>query len=215
MKDGDIQCTVISPPYNKKNIGGALVQKVKYENYNDNKNEEEYQKEQIKILNEIYRVSEVCFYNHKIRYDKGAIHPIEWITKTKWTLHQEIVWNRKITGNIRGWRCWNIDERIYWLVKKSPKELEQPLAQYTSIWSVPPENNNDHPAPFPIEIAGRCILLGSKEGETIYDAFMGSGTTAIASINTNRNWIGSEISKEYTDLANKRIEPYLNQTKLF
>jgi site-specific DNA-methyltransferase (adenine-specific) len=44
---------------------------------------------------------------------------------------------------------------------------------------------------------------------------MGSGTTAICSIRGKRNWIGSEISKEYVELANKRIKPYLMQTTLF
>ncbi len=45
--------------------------------------------------------------------------------------------------------------------------------------------------------------------------FRGSGTTAIAAIKENRQWIGSEISKEYCEIAQKRIDIELNQMKLF
>jgi DNA modification methylase len=44
---------------------------------------------------------------------------------------------------------------------------------------------------------------------------MGSGTTAVAAHSLKRNWIGSELNKEYVDIANKRLEPYLSQQELF
>ncbi|MGM0122707.1 hypothetical protein IGI37_000072 [Enterococcus sp. AZ194] len=49
------------------------------------------------------------------------------------------------------------------------------------------------------------ITIVSNEGDTIVDPFMGSGTTAIACLNTNRNFIGYEIDKEYFETAEKRI----------
>ena len=55
----------------------------------------------------------------------------------------------------------------------------------------------------------------SNEGDLVYDCFMGSGTVAKISHTLNRNWIGSEISREYVDLANKRIKPYLDQLTIF
>ena len=62
-----------------------------------------------------------------------------------------------------------------------------------------------HPAPFPEQLCKDMVLSWSSEDDLIYDPFMGSGTTAkIASLN-NRNWIGSEISKEYCDIIEKRI----------
>ena len=75
--------------------------------------------------------------------------------------------------------------------------------------------NYGHPAIFPEKLAANHIYSWSNENDLVYDCFMGSGTTAKAAHLQNRNWIGSEISKEYTDLANKRLEPYLTQTKLF
>ena len=62
-----------------------------------------------------------------------------------------------------------------------------------------------HPAMFPEKLVADHIYSWSNENDLIYDPFMGSGTTAkIASLN-NRNWIGSEISKEYCDIIEKRI----------
>ncbi|NLB86778.1 MAG: site-specific DNA-methyltransferase [Bacteroidales bacterium] len=72
-----------------------------------------------------------------------------------------------------------------------------------------------HPAIFPEQLVSDHIYSWSNEGDLIYDPFMGSGTTAKMAHLQKRNWIGSEISKEYVDLAYKRIEPYLMQKRLF
>lgn len=73
----------------------------------------------------------------------------------------------------------------------------------------------NHPAVFPEQLAIDQIKSWSNEGDLIYDPFMGSGTTALASIRLNRNWIGSEISEDYVQVANKRLEPFIKQNRLF
>ena len=66
-----------------------------------------------------------------------------------------------------------------------------------------------HNAPFPEKLANDHIISWSNEGDLVYDPFMGSGTTAkMAKIN-KRNYIGSEISKEYCDIIEKRINENL------
>lgn len=72
-----------------------------------------------------------------------------------------------------------------------------------------------HPAVFPEQLAADHIHSWSNKGDLIYDPFMGSGTTAKMAHLQGRNWIGSEISQEYCDIANKRIAPYLQQTNMF
>jgi len=67
-----------------------------------------------------------------------------------------------------------------------------------------------HPAIFPENLARDHIVTWSNEGDLVYDCFMGSGTTAKMAIILNRKWLGREISKNYVDLSNKRIEPYLH-----
>ena len=62
-----------------------------------------------------------------------------------------------------------------------------------------------HPATFPEKLANDHIISWSNEGDLVYDPFMGSGTTAKMAIINKRNWIGSEISKEYCEIAEKRI----------
>lgn len=72
-----------------------------------------------------------------------------------------------------------------------------------------------HPAVFPEQLAKDQITTWSNEGDLVFDCFMGSGTVAKAAHLLKRNWIGSEISQDYVDLANKRLGPYLNQETLF
>jgi len=70
-----------------------------------------------------------------------------------------------------------------------------------------------HPAIFPEKLANDHIISWSNEGDLIYDPFMGSGTTAKMALLNRRNFIGSEISQEYIDLANKRINnTFITQT---
>ena len=64
-----------------------------------------------------------------------------------------------------------------------------------------------HSAPFPLKLATDHIISWSNEGDTILDPFMGSGTTGVACLNTNRNFIGIELDKEYFKLAQNRINP--------
>lgn len=88
-----------------------------------------------------------------------------------------------------------------------------------NIWLYLAGNNGDdqtgHSAPFPEDLAKDHILSWSNPDDLIYDPFMGSGTTAKAAHQLKRRWIGSEISAEYVELANKRLEPYLAQEQLF
>ena len=73
---------------------------------------------------------------------------------------------------------------------------------------------NFHPTVKPIKLMEYLVKLVTKEGAIVLDPFLGSGTTAVACIKLNRNWIGIEKNKEYIEIANARIKPYLNQTKL-
>jgi DNA modification methylase len=81
--------------------------------------------------------------------------------------------------------------------------------QRHNIWSMIPEKDNNkryHPAMFPESIAHDHIISWSNEGDTVLDPFLGSGTTGVAAVRTNRNFIGIEMEKSYFDLAKQRIE---------
>jgi modification methylase len=215
---------ITSPPYNKgeKKNSGKLVSAVVYDNYKDDLTEEEYQSQQIEVLNEFARILKPdgsVFYNHKNRYiDGGLISPLSWIAKSDLIVRQEIVWNRIIAANLRGWRFWNTDERIYWLQRKdaSPKELEMNYAKMGSVWTIPVETKKqDHPCPFPTTIPEICIGSTCEKDNVVLDPYMGSGTVAVSAIKAKCHFIGFEISKEYFDKANKRIKLEQQQLSLF
>ena len=74
------------------------------------------------------------------------------------------------------------------------------------VWHFPSVRaNDDHEAKFPVELPTRIIKLLSDEKEIVLDCFMGSGTTAIAAIRENRNYIGIELDSEYVKLSKINI----------
>jgi site-specific DNA-methyltransferase (adenine-specific) len=84
------------------------------------------------------------------------------------------------------------------------------------VWNFSGESKNriGHPTPFPVELPKRCIKLFSYVGETVLDPFLGSGTTLVACLVTERIGIGIEINREYCELAAKRVRDHASQTKL-
>ena len=83
------------------------------------------------------------------------------------------------------------------------------------FWDIPTKPNKEsHYAQYNDELIRKPILAGCPEGGLIYDPFMGSGSTAEACIRAKRNYIGSEMSIEYLQISNKRLEPYKQQLNL-
>ena len=218
MPDNFIDLTVTSPPYNlgEKHHTGNNKFKA-YDEYIDDIPEPEYQQQQINVLNEIYRATKQggsVMYNHKNRIRNGKqISPYEWLLKTDWTIKQEIVW-RNGSQNFDKCRFYPMTERIYWLSKGIETDFYNEIGFSDLISDLASGTDKEHKRAFPIILAQRFIACFSKS-EIIFDPYMGSGTTAIAAIKEKRNWIGSEISSEYVELANKRLDPYLRQTALF
>jgi site-specific DNA-methyltransferase (adenine-specific) len=100
--------------------------------------------------------------------------------------------------------------------KISPKILEkgetdltkEEFVQWTNgLWVIGPESakRRNHPAPFPEELVIRCIKMHSYIGSVVLDPFNGSGTTTKIAKQLNRDYIGFDITKEYCNLAEDRI----------
>ena len=214
---GIVDVGVTSPPYNKQEKHkGWLVKNVVYDAYKDAVPEAEYQQNQVDALNEIYRITAPggsFFYNHKIRWERGEMfHPMDWLRRTNWTVKQEIIWDRVLAANIRGWRFWQVDERIYWLYKPVGshligKELKSVDAKLTSIWRGVPEGKNPHPAPFPLWLPARVIIaiLDAENPGVVLDPYIGSGTTAVAAKLLGHRYIGIDRSEAYIQMAQDRL----------
>lgn len=220
LEDNSIDLIITSPPYNKAGLNGIR----KHGRYGwgeivyngdinaDNLPEEEYQKWQIEILNECFRVLKPdgsIFYNHKDRIVVGKgriISPLEWILKSDCILRQTIIWDRGSTPNYNICRYMQVTEYIYWLTKTIKPRYKVLSGFKTDVWRLPPQKNTEHPAPFPIEIPDNiipCVAQGEKI--TVLDPFMGSGTVAVSAIKHGCDYIGFEKFQQYIDLANKRI----------
>ena len=107
-------------------------------------------------------------------------------------------------GKIGSWGK-NTSRQVDGTMLERSRKVNSEFGMRYNIWRIKTEMKPMHPAQFPEQLATDHILSWSNPGELVYDPFMGSGTTAIAAIKTHRNWIGSEISQEYTNQANKRI----------
>ena len=79
-----------------------------------------------------------------------------------------------------------------------------------SVWTFKAESARrvGHPAPFPLDLPYRLIQLFSFKTDIILDPFMGSGTTALAALKSNRNYVGFETNPEYLNLIEERTEVY-------
>ena len=67
-------------------------------------------------------------------------------------------------------------------------------------------SSKQHPATFPLELPKRCMLLFGHKNDLVLDPFAGTGTTCIACIQNQRNFLGIEIESKYYEIAKKRIE---------
>lgn len=207
-----VDCVVTSPPYNlNKRASGGGSSKMNYDDwYFDEKPELIYQAEQQLLISLLLeKCNGSIFYNHRIRYawhsrnqfrtPTNIYHPMMWLSN--FPIWCEIIWDRRgTTGHANG-RCRLSDERIYQIGK--PHVFND--MGYTTVWQIPPTKNNGHVCSFPEELVERCLLMNTKEGDTVLDPYMGSGTTAIVCKRLNRNFIGFEQEESYIQLIESRL----------
>ena len=118
----------------------------------------------------------------------------------------------------------NIDKPVYNNIKVPPAKHLQNRKEYTTgilkdgvsltdVWEINalPHNSKEktnHESQKPLEIMERIINLSSNEHDIILDPFIGSGTTALACLKLNRQYIGFDTSKDYIEICNKRINDF-------
>ena len=112
-------------------------------------------------------------------------------------------------------RLTNAIEYIF-VLSKIP-QIKYQTKEYThNVFKFPVDKGNGvHSAVFPLELPKICLEHFTKENDLVLDPFMGSGTTALACMNMNRNYIGFEINKDYIKHSEKRLKENTSQTELF
>lgn len=117
------------------------------------------------------------------------------------------------------WYCKGINptyKKIYSNIPKKTgglgKKNGQPNRALTNVWyDISPivpwsKERNGHPSQKPLQLMERCVEIWTKEGDTILDFTMGSGTTGVAAVNEGRKFIGIEKEKEWYEVAKHRLE---------
>ena len=148
------------------------------------------------------------------------------LTEVGFLLRGEIIWQKaKAAGGSTAWGSWQSaknptlrDVHEYVLVASKASfrrertgadtiSKETFLEATMSVWDILPESARrvGHPAPFPTELPRRLIELYTFEGDLVLDPFLGSGSTAIAAVETGRHYVGYETDPAYAELAAKRI----------
>lgn len=225
MPSESVGLIVTSPPYNLKNSTGngmkdgrggkwanaALVNG--YEDHPDDLPHEEYVAWQRECLSEMYRIltpDGAIFYNHKWRVQAGLLQDRSDIVEG-FPVRQIIIWKRKGGINFNPGYYLPTYEVIY-LIAKPEFRLASKANAWGDIWEFTQESRNDHPAPFPVALIDRIVK--SSTSQVVLDPFMGSGTTAIAAIDNERDFIGVELSKKYAEAARRRIKRHESQGQL-
>jgi site-specific DNA-methyltransferase (adenine-specific) len=88
-------------------------------------------------------------------------------------------------------------------------------AKHTAIESTEAAEKNGHPCPKPLSWMMWAVALASTPAETVFDPFMGSGTTGAAAVQLGRRFVGVELEPTYFDLSCVTIEKALKQKDLF
>jgi DNA modification methylase len=153
--------------------------------------------------------------------------------KTPFVIAECIVWKKPsaLPNNTNYNKLTRLCEFVFILCRKNEIETfncykgvsskrENGQIMYNNHFNYVEAPNNDevcpiHKATYSTMLCRKLLLLYSKEGDLIYDPFIGTGTTAIACIREKRNYVGSELSERYCEWANKRIKLEQQQLSLF
>jgi site-specific DNA-methyltransferase (adenine-specific) len=206
-----------SPPYNLGGdfhtfVDGKRVSYGAYNTYSDNLPEIEYQNQQVSVLNQLHKGLDdngICFYNHKVRLkNRSIIHPLEWVNKSNFNIYQIITIDFGSTANVDKSRFFPVSELVFVLTKKKEPLIDNKNCLTDIIKIKKGGRKSGHPATFSEEMV-YTFLSSVKNKGVVYDPYMGTGTTALVAKKIGLDYIGSEISHEYCQIAENRVNSIL------
>lgn len=223
MEDASVDLVITSPPYNMnlriskgRYHSRQIVKEIstKYTEFSDNLPLEEYNLLHTNILRELLRVSDLVFYN--IQIVTGSKRSIfKMIGEFSDYLKDIIVWHKGHGQPAMQKQVLNkrtelilVFENDYPVSRQFRKRGQFARGTLDDLWEIKRERSkgDNHGAVFPRELVATILENFSKEGDIVYDPFMGTGTTAVVAKQLNRKFIGSEISQKYIKIANQRLK---------
>lgn len=237
-----VNTIITSPPYNTSRKGSSLEgasANVRYDDFDDCKTDEDYIKWSLEVFNnfdKILKPNGVILYN--LSYSSENTHLMwlvvaEIIKNTNFTVADNIIWKKPTTSpnSSSPNKLTRICEYIFVFCRKTEfhtfdcnKEVsslrETGQIAYKNYFNFITAKNNDgsndiHKATYSSELVRKLLRLYVKSDGLVYDSFMGTGTTALGCLMENINYIGSEISRRYIEIAENRLKPYKLQYDLF
>lgn len=222
-----IDLIVTSPPYNID---------IEYGSTNDNLVYDEYLNFSDRWLRKCYDLcrsdGRMCL-NIPLDKNKGGQQSVcaDFTTIAKsigWRYHSSIIWNEGNVSRRTAWGSWLSASAPYVIapvetivvlyketwkktsgLRKSDIERHEFIDWTNGLWSFNGQSKKGaggHPTAFPLELPKRCIKLFSYVGDTIFDPFVGSGSSLIAASTLGRRGIGVEIDSHYCQIALNRLE---------
>ena len=206
MPDKSVDLVVTDPPYLIETSGAGIYKQ----------DDKQYVKELNEMKDGFSReiLDELCRIMKKINIyifcsQKQIIPLIDYFVKEKncnWNL---LTWHKSNPVPACGNKYLTDTEFILFFREKGVKIYGEYKSKFT--YYVTPLNQKDkktygHPTIKPLDMVSNFIINSSKEGDIVFDPFMGSGTTAVAAMKCNRNFLGYELNPDYYEICNKRIK---------
>ena len=219
IPDGTIDLIATDPPYKLTSRGSSgtmsgywatdIARKGRVFEHNDIEIEQ--------YLPEFYRILKPDAHCYIMCNNLNLPHFFEVIGKSKFHFVKLLVWDK--VQAICGKYYMGQVEHIFMLRKGKDKPIndcgKSDLLSIALQRDKDQHGNNIHDSQKPTMLFQVLVAMSSKEGQTVLDPFMGSGTTAIACIKEKRHFIGFELNKEYFDKAVRRIKSEQAQLTLF
>jgi DNA modification methylase len=154
------------------------------------------------FLDGLYRISKGSIYIFCGIAQIGQIY--SYFDNKKDYMVRQCAWRKTNPPPINGQHMWLSSFENCIFAKKRNTQFNYSCK--SSIWDYPTGRSKLHPTEKPLLLFQYLIEASSKEGDLVLDPCIGSGTTAIACINTGRNYIGIEKDENYYNIANERIK---------
>jgi site-specific DNA-methyltransferase (adenine-specific) len=221
MPDNYVDYVLTSPPYNvgRNKMNGAET--AKYKDYGDDLSD--YFTNQKNLINEMLRVTKKhIFYNIQM-LGNNKLDFLNLLGHFKDNIKDIIIWQKNMIPHIEAGVLSSSFEFIVIFSNDNPEKKKFYDGNFRGNFSNLIKPSNSHSNPFakqhkaimPLDIPRMFMQKFGKNSDLWYDPYMGTGTTALAAIMEERNYIGSEISSEYCDIIEKRLKPHKTQLTMF
>jgi len=201
IPDGSVDMVLTDPPYGMDYQSNRRTATEKFNKFNNDI--------------DLFWLDDFCCELHRLMKDNTAAyvfcswHKVDVFKKSLekyFKIKNLLVWvkNNHGSGDLKG--AYAPKHEFVFFVHKGRSLLRDGRRPDILEYSKVSGGNMKHPTEKPVELLSRLIKDSSDECDSIFDPFMGSGTTGVAAINTNRKFIGIELDSDYFSIAKSRIK---------